>query len=185
MSVFTNRQSRSPDQAREYTAAVLGLLGDRDPRAVLGATPDLLRRVVEGLSAEQVQTPEQPGKWSIGQVVRHLADSEIVWGWRLRLVLAQDRPTITGYDQDAWAERMHYDAAPVGEALAEFSALRRTHLRLVSGLSDADLTRVGVHAERGEESVAHMINMYAGHDLLHLRQIERIGEKLKSLKSEV
>lgn len=174
MSVFTNRQSRSPDQAREYTAAVLGLLGERDALDVLRTTPALLRRIVEDLSPEQVRAPEAPGKWSIGQVVRHLADSEIVWGWRLRLVLAQDRPVITGYDQDAWADRLRYDAAPVDEALEEFAALRRTHLRLVTAVSQADLARVGLHAERGEESVAHMINMYAGHDLLHLRQIERI-----------
>jgi hypothetical protein len=102
------------------------------------------------------------------------ADTEIVWGWRLRLVLSQDRPTITGFDQDAWAERLRYDAAPVEDALAEFAALRRTHLRLVSTASDAALARFGVHAERGEESVAHMMKMYAGHDLLHLAQINRI-----------
>lgn len=179
--MFTNRQSRSSEQAREYTAAVLGLLGDRDPRDVLRATPDALQRIVSPLSPEQLRTPEAPGKWSIGQVVRHLADSEIVWGWRLRLVLAQDRPALTGYDQDAWAERLQYDAAPVGEALDEFSALRRTHLRLVTSVSAADLARVGVHAERGEESVAHMINMYAGHDLLHLRQIDRIRAAIGEL----
>src|SRR5215831_989771 len=103
MSVFTNRQSRSPEQAREYTAAILDLLGDRDPRAVLSATPDALQRAVGRLSADELRAPEAPGKWSIIQVVRHLADSEIVWGWRLRLVLSQDRPPITGYDQDAWA----------------------------------------------------------------------------------
>jgi uncharacterized damage-inducible protein DinB len=174
MSVFTNRQSRSPEQAREYTAAILGLLGDRDPHDVLRATPDALRRVITPLSADQLRRPEAPGKWSIGQVVRHLADSEIVWGWRLRLVLSQDRPTITGYDQDAWAERLRYDTAAVDDALDEFAALRRTHLRLVATASPTDLARVGVHAERGEESVAHMIEMYAGHDLLHLRQIDRI-----------
>lgn len=174
MSVFTNRQSRSPEQAREYTAAILGLLGDRDPHDVLRATPDALRRAIADLSADELRAPEAPGKWSIRQVVRHLADAEIVWGWRLRLVLSQDRPAITGYDQDAWAERLRYDAAPVGEALDELAALRRTHLRLLTAASAADLARVGVHAERGDESVAHMINMYAGHDLLHLQQIDRI-----------
>ena len=174
MSVFTNRLSSSPDQAREYTSAILGLLGDREPRAVLRATPQALRHAVDGLSDGLLSTPEAPGKWSIRQVVRHLADGEIVWGWRLRLVFAQDRPAITGYDQDAWATRLRYDLAPVAEALDEFAVLRRTHLRIVESASDADLTRVGVHAERGEESVAHMIKMYAGHDLLHLQQVDRI-----------
>lgn len=174
MSVFTNRQSRSPDQAREYTNAILGLLGDRDAREVLGATPLALRRGVEGLSDLQLSMPESEGKWSIRQVVRHLADAEIVWGWRFRLVFAQDRPEITGFDQDAWSDRLHYDLAPLDDALNEFSALRRTHLRLLESASPPDLARFGVHAERGEENVAHMMKMNAGHDLLHLRQIERI-----------
>ena len=174
MSVFTNRSSRSLEQAREYTDAVVGLLGDCDALDVLRATPAALRQAVAGLTGQQLSTPEAPGKWSIRQVVRHLADGEVVWGWRLRLVLAQDRPAITGYDQDAWADRLRYDQAPVDEALEEFSALRRTHLRLVSAATAADLERFGVHAERGEESVAHMMKMYAGHDLLHLRQIDRI-----------
>src|SRR5262245_48337554 len=135
MSVFTNRLSGSPEQAREYTAAILGLLGERDPQHVLRATPDALRRAVADLSPERLRAAEAPGKWSVGQVVRHLADAEIVWGWRLRLVLSQDRPAITGYDQDAWAERLHYDAAPVGEALDEFALLRRTHVRLLTAVS--------------------------------------------------
>ncbi len=174
MSVFTNPASRSPEQAREYTNAILGLLGARDPREVLMATPEMLRSAVAGLSESELSAPEAPGKWSIRQVVRHLADAEIVWGWRLRLVFAQDRPTITGYDQDAWAARLRYDIAPVDEALEEFSVLRRSHLRIVSTASDADLARFGVHAERGDESVGHMMKMYAGHDLLHLRQLDRL-----------
>ena len=174
MSVFTNRSSRSPQQASEYTDAILGLLGDRQPLDVLTATPQALRRAVAGLSDDDLSTPEAAGKWSMRQVVRHLADAEIVWGWRLRLVLAQDRPPLTGYDQDAWADRLHYDAAPIDDALDEFTALRRTHLRIVATASDADLARYGVHAERGEESVAHMMKMYAGHDLLHLSQLDRI-----------
>jgi uncharacterized damage-inducible protein DinB len=182
MSVFTNKQSRSVEQAHEYTVAILGLLGDRDPRAVLKATPEALRRAVAGLSDAELRAPEAPDKWSIAQVVRHVADSEIVWGWRLRLVVAQDRPPITGYDQDAWADRLHYESAPVDDALAEFAALRRTHLRLVTSLAAADLARVGVHAERGEESVAHMINLYAGHDLLHLAQIDRIRAVTRAVR---
>ena len=59
----------------------------------------------------QLRQPERAGKWSIAQVLQHLADSDLVWGWRARLILAQDRPTITGYDQDLWAERLRYDEA--------------------------------------------------------------------------
>jgi uncharacterized damage-inducible protein DinB len=174
MSVFTNSASRSAAEAREYTAAILGLLGARDPMDVLTSTSVALRAAIEGVSDADLSKPEAPGKWSMRQVVRHLADSELVWGYRLRMVLAHDRPVITGYDQDLWADRLRYADADVGHALEEFSVLRRGHLRLLGAATEADRQRVGVHAERGEESVAHMIKMYAGHDLLHLRQLARI-----------
>ena len=176
MSVFTNPASRSVEDAKAYTSAVLGLLCDRDPMEVLKDTAGALRQAISGLSEAQMATPETPGKWSIRQVLRHLADSDLVWGFRLRLVLAQDRPPLTGYDQDRWAERLHYDEADVTTALDEFTLLRRGNLALLQRAAPADLKRVGVHAERGEESVEHMIRLYAGHDLLHLNQIARVRE---------
>ena len=174
MSVFTNRASRSADQARDYTAAILSLVGGREPLDVLRQTPDAVRSKVAGLSESQLSAPEASGKWSMRQVVRHLADSDLVWGYRLRMVLAHDRPTITGYDQDLWADRLRYDRADLEQALQELAVLRRSNLSLLAGASAADRQRVGVHAERGEESVDHMIRMYAGHDLLHLQQLDRI-----------
>jgi uncharacterized damage-inducible protein DinB len=174
MSIFTNSAARSVEEAKGYTAAILDLLGARDPMDVLPRTPDAVREAIAGLSETQWSQREAPGKWSIRHVVRHLADGDLVWGWRMRLVLAQDRPTITGYDQDLWADRLHYAEADVPLALDDFSVLRRSNLRLLGAASAADMQRVGVHSERGEESVAHMIKMYAGHDLLHLAQLKRI-----------
>jgi hypothetical protein len=176
MSVFTNSASGAPEQAEAYTRAVLDLVGSRDPQAVLDATPGALGDLVEGMSDEQLTIPERDGKWSVGQVLRHLADSEIVWAFRLRMVLGQDRPTLTGYDQDAWAERLLYAESDPAQSLTEFAFLRRSNLRVLERASDADLKRVGLHVERGEESIEHMIALYAGHDLLHLRQIERIRD---------
>ena len=174
MSIFTNSAVRSVEEAKAYTSAILDLLGARDPMDVLPRTPDAVRAAIAGLSETQLSQREAPDKWSIRHVVRHLADGDLVWGWRMRMVLAHDRPTITGYDQDLWADRLHYGEADVSLALYEFSVLRRSNLRLLTAASAADMQRVGVHAERGEESVAHMIKMYAGHDLLHLAQIGRI-----------
>jgi uncharacterized damage-inducible protein DinB len=174
VSVFTNPASRSAEQAVAYTSAVLDLLGDTQPTSVLTETPAALKRAIAGLSDAQLVQPESHGKWSIRHVLQHLADSELVWGWRLRLVLAQDRPGLTGYDQDAWAARLHYETARADDAVSDFSVLRRSNLRLLAQTADSDLDRVGIHAERGEESIRHMMRLYAGHDLLHLRQIERI-----------
>ena len=174
MSVFTNPASTSREDAAQYTAAVLGLVENRDPLTVLAATTDRLRFVVAGMNARAIRTPEAPGKWSVTQVLAHLADSEVVWAWRLRLILAQDRPPITGYDQDAWAANLGYEKADPAECVDRFAILRDSHLLMLRQLSPEQKKRVGVHAERGEESVEHLIRLYAGHDILHLNQIDRI-----------
>lgn len=179
MSVFTNPASRSREEAVQYTTAVLGLLGDRDPLAVLAATADRLRFVVAGMDTRAIRAPEAPGKWSVTQVLAHLADSEVVWAWRLRLILAQDRPAITGYDQDAWAANLGYENADPGECVDRFAILRDSHLLVLGRLTPVQKARVGVHAERGEESVEHLVRLYAGHDILHLNQIDRIRKAVR------
>lgn len=178
MSVFTNSARGAAEQAAAYVSAVLELLGDRDPMAVLRETPSALTRAIVGLSTAQMKQPERPGKWSIGQILQHLADSEIVWAWRMRLVLAQDRPQLTGYDQDLWAERLHYEQEDPSESLELFAVLRRANVRLLDRARPPDLRRVGVHAERGDESLEYLRRLYAGHDLLHINQIERVRRTL-------
>ncbi|HLE84220.1 MAG TPA: DinB family protein [Thermoanaerobaculia bacterium] len=168
---FSNRPGA--DQGA-YITGLLELLGDRDPLAVLAATPGEVRRSLEGVPEDELRRPEAPGKWSRLQVAAHLADSEVAIAWRLRLTIAQDRPPLTGYDQDAWADRLGYAEADLDEVLEVFEVLRAANVRLLRRLAPADWERVAVHAERGEESVRHMAKLFAGHDLLHLRQIERI-----------
>lgn len=179
MSIFTNPIDAAADQAAAYIEAVLELLGGREPLEILEKLPDALEAAVAGLSDDQVRRPEAPGKWSILEVVQHLADSELVWAYRLRLVVAEDQPPLTGYDQDRWAVRLRYREADAAEALRQIGLLRAANLRLLRSLSPEDFQRAGVHTERGEETVEHMIALYAGHDLVHLRQIARIGEGLR------
>jgi hypothetical protein len=174
MSVFSNRSSDSPQDRAGYSKAVLELVGGREPLSVLRETPAAAARAIEGLAPSQLRQPEAPGKWSIAAVLRHLADTDIVWGWRMRLILGQDRPTLTGFDQDLWAERLGYADSDPGDSLETWRVLRRDNLRLIERATPADLERVGVHAERGEESAGYLCRLYAGHDLMHLRQIDRI-----------
>jgi hypothetical protein len=180
MSVFTNSASRSKDEAGAYTAAVLGLVGDADPLEILQKTESRLVQLTRGVPKSKLAQREAPGKWSINHVLRHLADSELVWGWRMRMALTHDRPPITGYDQDAWAEKLGYGEADALQSIGEFAVLRFGNLRLLESATPDDMKRVGVHAERGEESVAHMMKLYAGHDILHLNQLERIKRSLSS-----
>jgi hypothetical protein len=176
MSELSNRSSDSADQVQVYVGAILRTLGSRDPMEVLAGTPAARREAVAGLTPEQEATPELPGKWSIRQVVQHLADSELVGGFRFRMVLAHDAPAVPGYDQDLWAERLRYEDSDLATALEDFATLRRANLRLLQRATAEDLRRVLRHAERGDEPLAHMINLYAGHDLVHLRQIARIRQ---------
>jgi uncharacterized damage-inducible protein DinB len=174
MSTFANPAGSDAAATSDYVRALLDLLGDRDPMAVVEEMPSALAAATAGLDEERLRRPERPGKWSVAEVVAHLADSELVWGYRLRRVLADERPNITGYDQDLWASRLRYREVAVPDALATFNALRAANVRLLRAASPEDLARVGVHSERGEESVAHMLRLYAAHDLVHRRQIDRI-----------
>jgi uncharacterized damage-inducible protein DinB len=162
------------DPVQAYVAGLFAALGSRDPLDVLREGPAAFRQAVAGLSPAQLTTPERAGKWSVLQVVQHLADSELVVGFRVRMVLTHDRPMLPGYDQDLWAERLRYQESDLETALGDFATLRRGNLRLLERATPADRQRVMNHSERGEESLDHLIHMFAGHDLVHRRQIARI-----------
>jgi hypothetical protein len=174
MSVFSATGHLAPAQADAYTAALLDLLGTQDPLTVLRATPAAVGRELDLIPRDRVAKPEAPGKWSAAIVVAHLADAELVGAFRLRMVLAEDRPPLTPYDQDRWAQRLHYGRATPQESLERFTVLRRANLLLWAAASAEELARVGVHGERGEESVEQQRRLFAGHDLAHLRQLARI-----------
>ncbi|HSM35095.1 MAG TPA: DinB family protein [Longimicrobiales bacterium] len=174
MSVFTNPADGAKEAAAAYIDATLGLLGQRDPLEVLRETPGWLHDVVESRDEDVLLRPEAPGKWSVGGVLCHLADTELVWAYRIRMVLAQDRAPLTGFDQDAFAASFGYDDPDIGHALLVFDVARAANLRVLENASEDDLRHIGVHEERGEEPLPHMMRLEAGHDLVHRRQIERI-----------
>jgi hypothetical protein len=165
-------------QAEAYVASLLRALGSSDPLEVLAETTKSLRVAVAGLTSQQDAIPERPGKWSVRQVVQHLADSDLVGAFRFRMVLAHDGPQLPGYDQDVWAQRLRYQETDVSSALDEFSTLRNATVRLLRRATPEDMKRVMRHAERGDEPLSHMIRTYAGHDLVHLSQIARIRQAI-------
>lgn len=174
MSVFTNPADGAKEAAAAYIDATLALLGDRDPLEVLRATPGWLRGVADAHDGDALRRPEAPGKWSVAGVLCHLADTELVWAYRIRMVLARDRARLTGFDQDAFAASFRYEDGDPAHALRVFDVVRDSNLRVLDRASAADRRHVGVHEERGEEPLSHMLRLQAGHDLLHRRQIDRI-----------
>ncbi|HEX7186454.1 MAG TPA: DinB family protein [Thermoanaerobaculia bacterium] len=176
MSDLQYRASDAQGQAEAYVAALLAALGSRDPLEVLREMPDAVRRALAGLSPAQLATPEAPGKWSMCQVVQHLSDSDLVGAFRFRMILAHDRPALAGYDQDLWVERVHRGDTDVDAALADFTVLRQANMRLLERTTPEDRQRVGLHAERGPESIESLMRLFAGHDIVHLRQLARIRQ---------
>lgn len=171
---FSNPAGGAKDAAARYTQLLLDALGDRDAIEVLSEQPAMLERATAGMSVTKLRQPEKPGKWSVNQVVQHLADSEIVTGYRIRMILASDNPEIQAYDQDAWAERLGYAGRSLPDALTQIRVVRARTIELLRGLEPTEWHRAGTHSERGRESVHHTVNLQAGHDLVHLRQIARI-----------
>ena len=171
---FSNPAGSAAALAGTYVKALLDLLGDRDPLSVQAELVPALEALTAGLDEKSWRRPESAGKWSIVEVVQHLADSEIVIGYRIRLILSQDRPPIQGFDQDAWARHLGYAAADPETALGQLRAVRVANLALLRTLDAARLDRYGVHSERGPESVRRIAQLTAAHDLVHRRQIERV-----------
>jgi hypothetical protein len=176
---FSNPAANAAAAAPAYTRALLNLLGNRDPFEVLGELGLWLRRTVTGLDDDTLRRWEAPGKWSAIEVVQHLADTELVLGYRARMALSEDHPPLRAFNQDQWAILFHYRDAPLNVALDQLLGLRAGNLRVWRSLSPDQFERVGLHAERGPESVIHMLRMAAGHDLVHRRQIERVLASVK------
>jgi len=174
MTIFSNPAGTAPAAAQDYTKALLDVLGERDPLAVMVELVPWVEQRVRALDDAALRRPEKPGKWSVLEVVQHLADTELVYGYRVRMILTQDTPPIPGYDQDVWARAFRYRELPVAETLAQLAALRPANLRLYRSLDAAQRRRAGLHSERGPESLEHTMRMIAAHDLVHRRQIDRI-----------
>ena len=160
--------------APAYTRALLDLLGNQNPLEVLSVQTSEIARLTRDMTLEELRRPEASGKWSVLQVLDHLTDAEMVTGSRIRFVVAEDNPTILAYDQDRWAATLRYGTADLEALLSELAAFRSRNLRLLRDLKPAELERVGQHSERGPESVMHMTQLMAAHDLVHRRQIARI-----------
>ena len=171
---FSNPAGNAQEAATGYVRALLDLLGSRDPIPVLGELLPWIAVRTRGLDDAALRRPEKPGKWSVIEVIQHLADSDLVAGFRTRMVLSEDRPALQGYDQDRWASEFRYRDVSLAQALDQLRGLRTGNLSLWKNLSPAQLERVGLHSERGPESVGHILRLMAGHDLVHRRQIDRI-----------
>jgi hypothetical protein len=156
-----------------YIARILGYIGDQEPLTILASTADRLRALTAGRTREDLSRRPDPSRWSAGEILAHLADAEVVGSWRFRSVLASNAVPLQAYDQNAWAATFRYADADPSESLQFFESARAANLSLLRRVDPALYTNYGMHAERGKETIAHLIRLYAGHDLNHVSQVEQ------------
>jgi hypothetical protein len=159
---------------QEYTQRMLGQSGGKDPMKLQAATAAKLGRLIQRASPAKLRKRPAPGKWSAGEILAHLADCEIVTGWRVRQILGAPGSPIQPFDQDSWAAAGHYEKRDARKSLAQFRSAREANLALLKSLAPEQWKHHGLHAERGVETIEHIVRMMAGHDLNHLAQVERI-----------
>ena len=164
----------TPETVQQYVDRILSFSEGRDPLDVLASTAGRLRTLVESTPAGRWARRPAEGRWSAREVLAHLADAEVVAAWRMRSILAQDGVPIQAFDQNTWAAAFKYADVDVRESLATFTAVRGSLLSLLRRVAGTRLEHHGLHAERGRETVPHLLRLYAGHDLNHLTQIERL-----------
>jgi hypothetical protein len=167
---------------QEYIQRMLGYTASgENPVKVQAATAKKLEKLIKGVPAAKLKKRPAPGKWSVQEIVAHLADTEIAGSWRIRLILGEPGTPVQAFDQDAWVTATHYAKRDPRQAVEQFRVLREANLALYKSLTPEQWKHHGVHAERGEETVQHIVRMFAGHDLNHLGQIERIlaGKKAR------
>ena len=169
---------------QEYIERILGNLGGLDGRKVQAATPKQLKRLLKGASAAQLWKKPGSERWSVAEILAHLADAELVVGWRVRSILGASGTPIQAFDQNSWVVAGHYAKRNPHKSLEEFRNLREMNLALYKSLDPEQWKCHGIHAERGIETVEHIVRLMAGHDLNHTRQIEQIlASKKKKAKS--
>ena len=167
-----------PETAQQYTQRILGNIEGRKPMEILAATPRRIARLIAGVPRRTLSLRPAPDTWAVAEILAHLADAELVVGYRIRLILGASGTAIQAYDQDAWAKFSDYVKHDPAVSLEAFRATRERTLRLLKSLPRKSWDSWGMHSERGKETVTRTVEMLAGHDINHLKQIEeRVPKK--------
>ena len=173
-TLFLPPEDEMNELPQQYTQRILGYVESKEPLAVQAATADKLDRLIKGMSTAELRKRPAPEKWSVSEIIAHLADGEIVGGFRMRFILGSPGSPVVAYDQDKWVTSGHYDKRDPQKSVEMFRVLREGNLALLRSLEPEQWKHYGMHSERGQESIEQIVRMFAGHDLNHLQQIEKI-----------
>ena len=162
---------------QQYVQRIQSKVAGQDSVMVQAATAKKLERLIEGATPAKLRKRPAPEKWSVAEILAHLADAEIVASWRLRAILGAPGTPIQAYDQEAWLAAGQYGKRDARKSLEQFRVLRDANLALYKSLTPQQWKHHGIHA--GEESIERLASMMAGHDINHLEQVTAILARKK------
>jgi len=145
---------------------------------------ELLATVLTGAAGEEVDYVPGPGKWTIRQIMAHVADSELVGAQRLRAVIAEENPTLMAFDQDLWAKNLDYARRKPTQSLDTFRRLRAENYELLKDLPEATFERGGLHSESGPRTLRSLLQGYADHAESHARQLQTVRAEYRKAKGK-
>ena len=147
--------------------------------------PEVVAVSTTGASGAQLDFQPAPGKWSVRQIVCHLADMELTAAVRIRKIVAEDNPTLDTYDPDAWAAKLHYETRRFSQALESFRRTRGENYELLKALPEESFHRPAVHPKRGAVTLLDIVRIYAEHPEKHAGQIRVAREAWKQSHAAV
>ncbi len=162
------------ETSQQYTARILSNIEGKDPLNVLKSTPKKIIKLMKGVKKKLLYKKPAPAKWSVAEIIAHLAETELVMGWRYRSIAEKNEVIIQAFEQDDWVKNSRYAKLNVDDMFEMYSVIRRANIDFLKGLPKEKFENYGMHQERGKETIAHIMKLEAGHDLNHLMQIEKI-----------
>ena len=159
---------------RQYTERILSYVQGKETLKVLASTPKHLSSLLKGVPKTKLSKRHTKDKWSIAEILGHIADTEIVCSFRIRLILGSNGTPIQGFDQDVWAQYSNYSKQDPAVSLDAYRINRKRNIQLLNSIPREMWNNYGVHSERGKETVTRVAEMLAGHDINHLNQIRMI-----------
>lgn len=174
----TNSPGRRDPALRAYLAKLERYRAGRDSVALLRTGPARLARAVRGLRKTQLRRRPARDKWSILEILGHLHDTEVVYGYRWRMMAAEPGAVIQGYDQARWVRDLRHRNADARRLIDQIRSMRRGSLDFLARVPRRRWkSRYGRHTERGRETLERSVRQVAGHDGNHIAQIVAIRNK--------
>jgi len=160
----------SPD----YLAHIRNLSAGKDPLAVQAQSPAILAELISNFPSDRLTSRPASGKWSVAEILAHLAEDEIATAWRYRQMIEHSGSVLAGFDQDLWANLGNYSARDPHDSLTLYRLLREANQLFLGSLTPEQWDCFGIHAERGRITVRDLATHMAGHDANHISQIQKI-----------